>query len=686
MLVSGSYKSQNHAPASLRDRQFQRVSAKNTHYEYCSGRDDNELSTSNALWLSFIAAWRDEAQARGSKVARTYQKAHQSLQACPIPFQHPCQTTQLAGIGPTIAARLEEELERWCRDNDQMMPLRPTRRSAASADRGAGSRKRSRPEPSRRDFDGLQTAQDTAVASELNQLGGHGNGNADARDATAGATRPRKQAKKRTYIPQHRSGAYGLLIGLLQLTRAGTSARAGCVSKTELIHAARPHSDTEYEAASLSSRGSAAVPMSSQRASASGPASAARSFYSGWTSVKTLIAKGYVLQTGNPARYSLSEEGCRVAETLASDAGLEPIRRQRSPQSHDDDADSHESIDNEEDINDTDMTEFSHDGGVEGAEDANERDRAVRLARCSPTKMPAGSYTIHLIVDNRERHRFGRRQEREPIAALLRDKGVEVEVRALEVGDAIWMAKSTHPSGTEEDEVVLDYIVERKRLDDLTGSILDGRWRDQKFRLASSGLSQILYLIEDHDVENQMRKFGPQIQTALSSSQVVDGFFVERTSGLSASIEYLVTMDGLVRACYQERDLYVIPGSLISRSTFLQTRGELRRRRPDASLLTSFVSFQALNSKSGGLTLQEIFGKMLLCVRGMSAEKVREVVRAWSTPAELLEAYDGAATDEDRAAALLADAVDGVDQRKRIGPALSKKVAELFLEQHYRAG
>lgn len=31
-------------------------------------------------------------------------------------------------------------------------------------------------------------------------------------------------------------------------------------------------------------------------------------------------------------------------------------------------------------------------------------------------------------------------------------------------------------------ELVLDHIVERKRLDDLCGSIIDGRFREQKVR------------------------------------------------------------------------------------------------------------------------------------------------------------------------------------------------------------
>jgi crossover junction endonuclease MUS81 len=80
------------------------------------------IPASNALWLGFLSEWIDEAQSKGSKVARTYRKAHQSLSACPIDFQHPCQTTQLAGIGPTIAAKLEQELQKWCQANGVDMP------------------------------------------------------------------------------------------------------------------------------------------------------------------------------------------------------------------------------------------------------------------------------------------------------------------------------------------------------------------------------------------------------------------------------------------------------------------------------------------------------------------------------------------------------------------------------------
>ena len=44
-------------------------------------------------------------------------------------------------------------------------------------------------------------------------------------------------------------------------------------------------------------------------------------------------------------------------------------------------------------------------------------------------------------------------------------------------------------------EVVLEYIVERKRMDDLAGSIVDGRYREQKVTISCAGLSLLLQRI-----------------------------------------------------------------------------------------------------------------------------------------------------------------------------------------------
>ncbi|THG05634.1 hypothetical protein TEA_000819 [Camellia sinensis var. sinensis] len=61
---------------------------------------------------------------------------------------------------------------------------------------------------------------------------------------------------------------------------------------------------------------------------------------------------------------------------------------------------------------------------------------------------------------------------------------IQIEVRRLPVGDGIWIARHKHLGS----EYILDFIVERKNVDDLRCSIRDNRYRDQKLRLLSSSI------------------------------------------------------------------------------------------------------------------------------------------------------------------------------------------------------
>lgn len=92
---------------------------------------------------------------------------------------------------------------------------------------------------------------------------------------------------------------------------------------------------------------------------------------------------------------------------------------------------------------------------------------------------PAGSYDVRLILDTRE---VESKSARDDFSDKLRAKGIEVETRALRLGDVMWIAKRRDGLGGEEDECVLDYVVERKRLDDLCQSIKDGRYTEQCVR------------------------------------------------------------------------------------------------------------------------------------------------------------------------------------------------------------
>lgn len=91
---------------------------------------------------------------------------------------------------------------------------------------------------------------------------------------------------------------------------------------------------------------------------------------------------------------------------------------------------------------------------------------------------------MYLIVDSREGTReAGKRVE---LCEKMEREGVRVDGKMMPLGDMIWVARRVDPvtkRPTGADDVVLDAIVERKRLDDLCNSIIDGRYVGQKVRL-----------------------------------------------------------------------------------------------------------------------------------------------------------------------------------------------------------
>jgi crossover junction endonuclease MUS81 len=95
------------------------------------------------------------------------------------------------------------------------------------------------------------------------------------------------------------------------------------------------------------------------------------------------------------------------------------------------------------------------------------------------TIFPAGSYEVVLVLDTRE---IESKSSRDNFSEAISSKGINVETRALRLGDVLWIARRRDGIGGEEDECVLDYVVERKRLDDLCQSIKDGRYTEQCVR------------------------------------------------------------------------------------------------------------------------------------------------------------------------------------------------------------
>ncbi|SGY45254.1 BQ5605_C001g00268 [Microbotryum silenes-dioicae] len=252
----------------------------------------------------------------------------------------------------------------------------------------------------------------------------------------------------------------------------------------------------------------------------------------------------------------------------------------------------------------------------------------------------AGTFRVMLIIDSREVGLPMRGKRTEMIKSLEKEN-VPCDRRMLPLGDMIWVARPINSFGqpTGEDDVVLDAIVERKRLDDLCHSIIDGRYVSQKIRLKDSAISHRIYLIEKYDDKSQ---FGKAIWTCKSQLQINDGFYVHESGSFKDTITYLKMQTQIVREQYerankststhQSQDLLVIPDTSIDRPTYLSMQRHLQATSPAYRYLTTYRAFEELNKADAALTLRAQWARMLSCVSGLSAEKTVQFIGRWSTP------------------------------------------------------
>ncbi|MCJ1304382.1 Crossover junction endonuclease mus81 [Hypocenomyce scalaris] len=334
-----------------------------------------------------------------------------------------------------------------------------------------------------------------------------------------------------------------------------------------------------------------------------------------------------------------------------------------------------------------------------------------------PIRISPDNFTVQLVLDNREVRAIN---DRDYIASELTKKGVTPIVRPLELGDALWIAKCHDPTllsryGEEGDEIVLDWIVERKRLDDLVGSIKDGRFHEQKFRLRKSGVKNVIYVIEEIAMNIETaQKYHEAVESAIASTQVVNGYFVKRTGKLDETIRYLARMTVMLKDLYevglffklrvslnrllilhpsQSSSLHLIPTRHLHPTTYLPLLTHLRSglhndtTNAPKNYHITYPSFSSLASKSDSLTLRDVFLKMLMCSRGVTGDKALEIQKVWETPGVFVEAFENCGKEGDAKEArekerkkMVMERLGGLVGRRKVGKVLSAKVAEVWGE------
>ncbi|XP_042416048.1 crossover junction endonuclease MUS81-like isoform X1 [Zingiber officinale] len=218
-------------------------------------------------------------------------------------------------------------------------------------------------------------------------------------------------------------------------------------------------------------------------------------------------------------------------------------------------------------------------------------------------------YDVILILDDREN--FGSRS-RKVIDNIQMQFNILVEARRLPVGDAIWLARRRRCNT----EYVLDFIVERKRVDDLCKSIRDNRYRDQKLRLQRCGVQKLIYLVEG---DPNSLEAAESIKTACFTTEILEGFDVQRTSGFSDTVRRYGYLTKSIIEYYDEQ--FCI--------------GKVRH----SGVCSSYKEFISKCQDLEKMTVSDVFALQLMQVPQVTEEIALAVVGLYSTVLSLAQAY-----------------------------------------------
>jgi ERCC4-type nuclease len=215
--------------------------------------------------------------------------------------------------------------------------------------------------------------------------------------------------------------------------------------------------------------------------------------------------------------------------------------------------------------------------------------RSENLSTLLHLEQPAPqAYELVMLVDSREFAVAGVLETIKP--------GIKVEQRALPIGDVIWVWRRE-----KSDEYMAGFAIERKAIDDLSASIMDGRFEEQRRRLARApGVSTVIYILEGNYAEAATRtpSLLPEasLNTAMRHTELLDGFAVVSTDHAAATAEALI-------------DIHV---RIQSRGTF----------EPKDEESVTYRDFASNTHKTNSMTVAQLTSRMLRAVPGIGAEAV----------------------------------------------------------------
>lgn len=447
-------------------------------------------------------------------------------------------------------------------------------------------------------------------------------------NARAGRTNSKGQRTKQ-YVPRYRSGGYAILLALRKNERK--TKRGEGMTKAPLIDIARDFCDSEFEANHNTG-----------------------THYSAWNSINSLIKHDLVYASKKRfSTYYLTDTGREIADRLRDVTKEKAPTQLNQMWSSPVNSDANNSV-----------------AGVTSSPLSRSGDTSTSSASFTTSYWSPGTYDIKLIVDNRE---VRMSTDENLLQKECEREGVSVELAPLAVGDALWVAENRET----RTQAVIDHIVERKRLDDLIRSIQDTRFTEQKFRLHRSSLKNVVYLVElpiGMACPPQNRKM---VQTSMSQVMISDGFFLKRTLSAQETIRYFIATTKYLEKKFKHSPLTIIHPRV---KTYRQSMADAREIHK-GTVGINYEHFSSALTKSGLVTVRDIFIKMLMTIRGITWDKAVEIQRIYPTPYHLWQAYNTLDNDAVKKELLFKATTTNIS-RRRISKLLSEKVYQIWGDEY----
>jgi len=257
------------------------------------------------------------------------------------------------------------------------------------------------------------------------------------------------------------------------------------------------------------------------------------------------------------------------------------------------------------------------DAGINLAENLSEnktpeisvRKRILQPARdlCTPKKARTISHEVFLVIDKRETS--GQKKSKEfqkKIESYAERHGLKYIEKQINVGDFAFMAV------VDGKELLLETIVERKGANDLASTLVDGRCYEQKERLKSTGLLNVVYLVETGEIALGDQSIPKDtLRQQIANFQYIDDFTVQEYKEENEAIEYLFEMTK-----YYEYEILQNPDKVTALKPF--------------HFLEQFTKSCLVSSP------KDIYLKQLMAIHGISLEKAEAVAEKFPTLSSLL--------------------------------------------------